>query len=830
MTQLGTVPKVACRDRSTKAGALEGRWALNRARGTGIAPAARVGLPSMPSEDENGDDASARSVEREQPHRPTRTPPSPVRTGIQRAVLFAPVGLLVACALARRWMDDDGFINLRVVRNLLAGDGPVYNVGERVEVFTSSLWIGLLAVLGALGLRLEHAAVFGGIALGGVGLGLAVHAAVRSDEAWSREASSGFRWPLGAAVVAVLPPAWDYASSGLETGLAFGWLGGAYALTLAALDAPGSRKAKLAAVVVGLGPLVRPELALYTLAFFLPLAYEALARSDEGRPWRSTVALVGCALAAPLAYEIFRMAYFAALTPNTAIAKEAFRANVPQGLCYWRNFVGLYALAVPFTVLAIFAVSRVVGTIPTRRLVLVTPIVAAALHAGYVVRMGGDYMHGRMFLPAVFAAAMPVAAVRVPRPRKSDMQALALAVATVPLLAWLVVCGTRLRVDRENVCGIGDERGWYARIAEVPRPTLLSDYARHTFYVIGADLAARLEKACGPKGGEPKNGEPTNGEKPACRKLFLDDEAHGALVPRRSTYDLSDAIDRRNDGATVGTAIGIAGYLLPSSVHLVDRLGLADPIGSRMAIGARGRPGHEKSIGNAWIVARFARPEPIDDASVAAARHALSCGELAELVRATRGPLTIERALRNVVASFGFQRMRISRDPFAAEETFCRTQPLLRSIQAGGNGGAAFVWPCPLGTHLASLSGSVATDANAIATLRAVCRPDANAGASLVGPPFGKAAKVPFESSCWSAGGVVGIRGRVRGVVRRLRAVCADGTEAAEVGGSEAGEGDDPGKPFETTCPDGTRAIGIAGRSGALVDAVGLVCGSEDRR
>ena len=34
---------------------------------------------------------------------------------------------------ARRWMSDDGLIVLRTVRNLLAGNGPVFNAGERVE-------------------------------------------------------------------------------------------------------------------------------------------------------------------------------------------------------------------------------------------------------------------------------------------------------------------------------------------------------------------------------------------------------------------------------------------------------------------------------------------------------------------------------------------------------------------------------------------------------------------------------------------------------------------------------------------------------------------------
>jgi arabinofuranosyltransferase len=46
----------------------------------------------------------------------------------------------------RRWMSDDGYIYLRVVDQLLAGNGPVFNRGERVEAATSPLWVGLLAI------------------------------------------------------------------------------------------------------------------------------------------------------------------------------------------------------------------------------------------------------------------------------------------------------------------------------------------------------------------------------------------------------------------------------------------------------------------------------------------------------------------------------------------------------------------------------------------------------------------------------------------------------------------------------------------------------------
>src|SRR5262245_12252519 len=83
---------------------------------------------------------------------------------------LAPLIWFVGAAAARRWIDDDGFINLRIVRNLLSGQGPVYNLGERVEVGTSPLWIGLLAMLGATGARLEYLAVGAGLVLATLGL------------------------------------------------------------------------------------------------------------------------------------------------------------------------------------------------------------------------------------------------------------------------------------------------------------------------------------------------------------------------------------------------------------------------------------------------------------------------------------------------------------------------------------------------------------------------------------------------------------------------------------------------------------------------------------
>lgn len=44
---------------------------------------------------------------------------------------------------------------------------------------------------------------------------------------------------------------------------------------------------------------------------------------------------------------------------------------------------------------------------------MAVPLVGAVLLAAYVVRVGGDFMHGRMLLPATFCLLLPVMAIRV---------------------------------------------------------------------------------------------------------------------------------------------------------------------------------------------------------------------------------------------------------------------------------------------------------------------------------------------------------------------------------------------------------------------------------
>src|SRR3954469_17081266 len=153
------------------------------------------------------------------------------RAALALAVLL-PAALFALYGYSRRWIGDDGFINLRVVSQLLAGNGFVYNAGDRSEAVTSPAWIALLWLAGALGARLEDAAWLIGLALSVAGVAASACAALLALSPEQRRES----WwlPFGLLAYVSLPGAWDYATSGLENGLGSSFLGACSCLVVRA--------------------------------------------------------------------------------------------------------------------------------------------------------------------------------------------------------------------------------------------------------------------------------------------------------------------------------------------------------------------------------------------------------------------------------------------------------------------------------------------------------------------------------------------------------------------------------------------------------------------
>jgi len=577
-----------------------------------------------------------------------------------RGLALLPVLLLAVMAYHRRWMSDDAFILVRIVRNVLSGHGPVFNIMERVEAYTSPLWLGVLSASAALRLPLEYSAVFLGLVCTLAGLFLGQRAAVHLFR--KIESPRVIHLPLGALVFASIPVVWDFATSGLETGLIFFWLGCCFWLLALARDRVTERSSNVEwivpAIVIGLGPLVRPDLGIFTVVLLAVLLVHNFKLTHR---WVNVFVITAVALLLPILYQVFRMGYFSVLVPNTALAKEAGLSNWTQGWHYLRDFMAAYFLWVPLLVLCAWNLWLLRTKQDLGWLIVIGFYAASFLHILFVVRVGGDFMHGRLLLPGTFGLLLPMSSVpiAIKQPRWSWAWSLAGLV-----VAWSFVCAFFFRVSYGNQVGphgIADERGFYCRVAKTPNPIRVSDFRRSSFANQGEALRNVLQYL-------DRHNSP---EDPLSRGgVFIDfDDGHRPLRPSdQRLLPKSGRVPESVKLVASRLAIGIQSCMVGSSVHIVDRHGLSDPIASRLRLSVRGRPGHEKDLQNAWLIARFADLDAAPDwpPDVLAAHQVLENPTIVSLLDGIQGPLGFSHFFRNIGASWTLRRLRIDSDPIQA--------------------------------------------------------------------------------------------------------------------------------------------------------------------
>jgi arabinofuranosyltransferase len=598
----------------------------------------------------------------------TTTAPMPTsRTGriVQWLVLYVPIAAFGGAVWAHRTIVDDGFIYLRVVRQIRAGHGPVFNVGQRVEAFTGPLWVALLTVADLVTpIRLEWLAVGLGAGLTILGLCLAIAGARRLV---GSEASNVFWIPFGVLVFMALWPVWNFATSGLETGLAFAWLG-ASLYVLARWSADRGRMPVRGGVLLGLGWLVRPELALFSSAFLVIILVFQWGRDH----WRDRCLFVLATIALPVAYQLFRMAYYGNVVANTAIAKDATSTNWTRGWAYLRDTADPYWLWVPAVVLLaggylpLLVVCAQRGR--RRAIAVAVAFLCVGLLAGlYVVAVGGDYIHARLLLPACFALAAPVAVV--PAERRN--------LAALLLAPWAVLAVLTLRPTQTS----GPNPGGFG-LAVLPGKVTTDD------------------NGWGPGGPQ--------------RRWFTGPGFYyqaGAFATGIIRVDIPVRSDITLPAGAL-SGVGLSSYALGTDFEVIDVLGLADPVTARfISTPSRGffprLAGHEKPLPAPWLVARVAPDEtyagpnvfpplheplipPTSGAEfreqVAWARAALHCPALKRVTNAADAPLSAGRLFHNVLDSVRNSRVRIPADPEQAYHRYCGagTPDAVREAAAGG--------------------------------------------------------------------------------------------------------------------------------------------------
>ena len=391
---------------------------------------------------------------------------------------------------------------------------------------------------------------------------------------------------IAVAVLACSKAFVDYSTSGLE---------GPLAHVLAALfvlawlkGGTGARGAFLLALAAAGLLTTRPDA--------LPLIAPALALGlgERRAHWRA--ALLG--FLPLLAWEAFSLVYYGFPFPNTAYAKLA--SGLPrveligQGFLYLGNSLRLD----PGTLVAIAAACGIALRDGARTQIALA--IGVLLQLAYVVWIGGDFMSGRFLTLALLVAAVILS-------RSGWRHRQALLVLPLWLAASLLVPRSPLRAptaygmdvasphEHVDARGIADERAYYYHYTGLFSPSRKDESKPHV--TRGHPFGSRLR-------------------------------AQGAQV-------------RIADG------LGFVGFFAGSEVHLVDPMGLTDPLLARLPIYHGGRllaPQKPIPLELEWRIGHFVRPVPEGYLeTLESGDNRIASGALAsywdDLARITRGEL-----------------------------------------------------------------------------------------------------------------------------------------------------------------------------------------------
>jgi hypothetical protein len=306
-----------------------------------------------------------------------------------------------------RWLGDDIFIAFRYVQNILAGNGFVYNPGERVEGYTHFLWLVMVSFLAWLKFSpLVTTQVLGILSSLGT-LTLFAFAGYKISKKHNY-----FILPF---VTIALALNYDYnvwATSGLETSFYTFLLSSAFYVYFFS-DLRETRKLLLTGLLLCFSLMTRPDALLIIGIANIFFVIGAFLKGDEIKKIFIDVLYLNLAmLVIYVPYFIWRYNYFGFIFPNTYYDKLGSETLFEKGFYYlWLyfkpHFTSFLIVILPPLVLLPLLKGKIFQNLKDYlqdrwNCAFITSIVIVfAYLIIFVAKVGGDFMHARFVIPVV---------------------------------------------------------------------------------------------------------------------------------------------------------------------------------------------------------------------------------------------------------------------------------------------------------------------------------------------------------------------------------------------------------------------------------------------
>lgn len=376
------------------------------------------------------------------------------KNGLLFSASLIVVLLLIFIGLIRTaWLSDDVYIAFRAVLNFNAGQGPVFNLGERVQVYTNVLWFWVLVVSHKVTGEIFFTTLFLSIAL-----------TLASLFAHFKIYQSKYALLVSLMLLALSKAFIEFGTSGLENPLSY-FLIAIYCVLALQIDRFRTNHWLAIAFYTTFSLIILNRYDLLLLS--LPLMAYVLFRT------RTYIASITGFI--PLAiWFLFSFFYYGSILPNTYYAKLNTGISkldyLRQGLVYYLDIIHSDPIAV-----LLFASGLLLAFV-NKDFLSRSLTVGLLLYLSYILYIGGDFMSGRFFSVPAFTASLIIARSPVPIVNKkvswSALFVVGLAVLTMfpraPLFARTDYRGLSteqlLELAAENTpegSGIVDERAFY---------------------------------------------------------------------------------------------------------------------------------------------------------------------------------------------------------------------------------------------------------------------------------------------------------------------------------------------------------------------------------
>ena len=425
-----------------------------------------------------------------------------------QALIVTAGALLTILLLRTAWVAEDAYISFRVLDNFLHGYGLRWNIDERVQVYTDPLFLGIVTIATWLSGNVYLAAIAVSLVLT-----LCAFFLIMKDASEIGIVTATTALVFSKAFV-------DFSISGLENP--------ATHLAIAAYLVSYWRKRDplTLSLIAALAVTNRMD----TILIFLPSLLVVYFRAGW-KVWKPV--LIGWSPF--LAWALFSLFYYGFLFPNTAYAKLATgippRDLIFQGIVYFMN-----GFRVDTATMFVIMLGLIIVYLEREWMLGLGML----LNLIYILRVGGDFMAGRVFSASFFLSAALIARYWRPNP--------VFAVSTLALIA-----GLGMWIPAPTVTS--------AHAAVVPKWADAGGIAdERAFYYQNAGLL-----------------------------LYH----RGVLWPSSPYSKAGDDAKRAKQKVAIAGAIGFYGYFAGPGVHVIDYLALGDAFLARLPIAEGGwRVGH----------------------------------------------------------------------------------------------------------------------------------------------------------------------------------------------------------------------------------------------